>query len=188
MVLLGVDLGVEGAVGEVVDAYSVDGTAELGDHLDEQVVCQRAVERFALDGQLHRLGLIATDENREEFVPRTEDDDGRARAFVADADTDALDGGLVHTHSTTGGYEKISRPVGLTLPAGPVDVTDRERRSEFKCVRDVPFHMPTGDPYSPVRPFVYECVGCQLRVQADSQPETCPECGCVMCDLSVPRE
>ncbi|RXK48542.1 rubrerythrin-like domain-containing protein [Halorientalis pallida] len=48
--------------------------------------------------------------------------------------------------------------------------------------------MPSGDPYSPVRPFVYECVSCRLRVQADSQPETCPECGCVMCDLSVPRE
>ncbi|WP_432613031.1 DUF7129 domain-containing putative zinc-binding protein [Halorientalis regularis] len=48
--------------------------------------------------------------------------------------------------------------------------------------------MPRGDPYSPVRPFVYECVGCRLRMQADRQPQTCPECGCVIADLSVPRE
>ena len=112
VVLFGVDLGVEGAVGEVVDANLVDGAAELGDHLHEQVVCERSVERLAFDGQSHRLGLITTDENRQEFVPRTQDDDRRARAFVADADTDALDGGLVHTLSTLGGYEKISRPGG----------------------------------------------------------------------------
>ena len=63
-----------------------------------------------------------------------------------------------------------------------------ERRSAFKWVRDELAHMPRGDPYSPVRPFVYECVGCRLRMQANRQPQICPECGCVMTDLSVPRE
>ncbi len=48
--------------------------------------------------------------------------------------------------------------------------------------------MPSGDPYSPSRPFVYECMRCRLRMRADTQPQPCPECDAAMCDLSVPRE
>ena len=96
MVLLGVEFGVEGAVGEVVDTDAVDGAAELRDHLDEEVVGQGPFEGFTVHGELHRLGLVATDEDGKEFVARAQDDDGRPRPLVADADADPFHGGLVH--------------------------------------------------------------------------------------------
>jgi len=44
------------------------------------------------------------------------------------------------------------------------------------------------DPYEREAPFVYECIGCGTRVEADHQPETCPDCGAQMRDLSVSHE
>ncbi|WP_335999977.1 rubrerythrin-like domain-containing protein [Halorientalis halophila] len=48
--------------------------------------------------------------------------------------------------------------------------------------------MPSGDPYSPDPPYIYECTECDHRVSADHQPALCPKCGARMADLSVPRE
>lgn len=45
-----------------------------------------------------------------------------------------------------------------------------------------------ADPYDPEPPFVYECAACGHRLEADHQPETCPECAGTMVDLGVPRE
>lgn len=44
------------------------------------------------------------------------------------------------------------------------------------------------DPYSPEPPYTYECQECGHRLEADHQPEACPECGGAMQDLSVSRE
>lgn len=44
------------------------------------------------------------------------------------------------------------------------------------------------DPHEPEPPFIYECGNCGYRMEAEHQPETCPECGGVMMDISVPRE
>lgn len=44
------------------------------------------------------------------------------------------------------------------------------------------------DPYDPEPPFIYECVECHGRVEAQSRPERCSECGGRMRDISVPRE
>jgi rubrerythrin len=44
------------------------------------------------------------------------------------------------------------------------------------------------DPYDPEPPYTYECVECGHRVEADHRPETCPECGGEMRDISVSRE
>lgn len=35
---------------------------------------------------------------------------------------------------------------------------------------------------------IYECNECGNRVEAEHQPETCPECGGDMIDISVSRE
>lgn len=48
--------------------------------------------------------------------------------------------------------------------------------------------MSRDDPYDPDPPYLYECTECEHRVEADSQPESCPECDAAMQDLSVPRE
>jgi predicted nucleic acid-binding Zn ribbon protein len=44
------------------------------------------------------------------------------------------------------------------------------------------------DPHCPRPPYTYECVACAIRIEADRQPATCPECGARMRDISVPRE
>lgn len=42
--------------------------------------------------------------------------------------------------------------------------------------------------WTPDPPHTYECVDCGYRVTADSHPETCPECGGRMRNLSVAQE
>jgi len=46
------------------------------------------------------------------------------------------------------------------------------------------------DSQSEVRepPFIYECVDCGKRLEADHQPVECPECGGEMRNISVPSE
>ena len=41
----------------------------------------------------------------------------------------------------------------------------------------------TGDP-----PYTYECADCGERVEADSHPGECPECGGEMQNISKARE
>lgn len=48
--------------------------------------------------------------------------------------------------------------------------------------------MFTHDPYDPGPVRTYECPECATRVEADSQPVDCPDCGARLWDLSVPRE
>ena len=44
------------------------------------------------------------------------------------------------------------------------------------------------DPYEREPPFIYECVDCGTRTEADCQPGRCPGCGGQLQDLTVPRE
>lgn len=37
-------------------------------------------------------------------------------------------------------------------------------------------------------PNTYECGSCGHRLEAESHPQNCPECGGAMQDISVPRE
>ena len=48
--------------------------------------------------------------------------------------------------------------------------------------------MFTHDPYDPSGTRIYECSECATRVEGDSQPVDCPDCGARLWDLSVPRE
>jgi rubrerythrin len=48
--------------------------------------------------------------------------------------------------------------------------------------------MSERDPYDPEPPYTYECLECGNRIEADSRPESCPNCGGTMRDISVPRE
>jgi rubrerythrin len=48
--------------------------------------------------------------------------------------------------------------------------------------------MSRKDPYDPEPPFVYECMDCGHRVEADHHPEACPKCDGEMQDISVTRE
>ena len=47
---------------------------------------------------------------------------------------------------------------------------------------------PKSDPYEDDSPHTYECVDCEHRVEADSRPGDCPECGGEMRDISKPSE
>jgi rubrerythrin len=44
------------------------------------------------------------------------------------------------------------------------------------------------DPYDREPPFVYECMACGHRIEAEHQPQDCPECEGQMQDLGVPRD
>ena len=37
-------------------------------------------------------------------------------------------------------------------------------------------------------PYIYECLDCGSRVEADRQPVACPECGGEMRNISKPSE
>jgi len=47
---------------------------------------------------------------------------------------------------------------------------------------------PKEDPYEDEPPYTYECVDCGNRIEADSRPGDCPECGGSMRDISKPSE
>ncbi len=97
-ILFGIDFRVEGPVGEVIDPDPVDCGTKFRDHLNEQVVCERPLERFALQCELHRLCLIGTNKNWNKFTAGLNNDDRRAASFVVRAGTDALDCSLMlHT-------------------------------------------------------------------------------------------
>lgn len=47
--------------------------------------------------------------------------------------------------------------------------------------------MVKNDPYAEEEPpYTYECANCGNRIEADSQPGPCPECGGEMKNLSNP--
>ena len=90
------------SLGEVVDANAVDRGPEFRDHIDQEIVSERALEGLALDRELHRLCLIGADKDGDQFFAGPEDDDGRAGTLLADAHTDPLNRSLVF-HSLTYG-------------------------------------------------------------------------------------
>ncbi|WP_254543760.1 rubrerythrin-like domain-containing protein [Halomarina pelagica] len=48
--------------------------------------------------------------------------------------------------------------------------------------------MGAEDPYERDPPYTYECVACGERVEADSRPGDCPNCGGRMRNISQSRE
>ncbi|MFB6254823.1 MAG: rubrerythrin-like domain-containing protein, partial [Halobacteriaceae archaeon] len=44
------------------------------------------------------------------------------------------------------------------------------------------------DPYSGDPPYLFECTDCGERVEEESRPGTCPECGGHMRNMSKPSE
>ena len=46
----------------------------------------------------------------------------------------------------------------------------------------------TSDPHGEEPPYTYECMECGERVEAESRPGGCPECGGEMQNISHPRD
>ena len=48
--------------------------------------------------------------------------------------------------------------------------------------------MAKEDPYEGDPPYTFECQDCRERVEAESHPGECPDCGGEMQNISRPRE